>query len=78
MARPKKNHIQLSDNDVKQVKHLLKQKNTNQTTANRCRILLSLDENHPPALSYDQCVASYGVSRANYCQGCKSLCRWRY
>lgn len=64
MARPKKNHIQLSDNDVKQVKHLLKQKNTNQTTANRCRILLSLDENHPPVLSYNQCVASYGVSRA--------------
>ena len=64
MARPKKNHVQLSDNDVKQLKHLLKQKNTNQTAANRCRILLSLDENHPPALSYDQCVTSYGVSKA--------------
>ena len=64
MARPKKNHVQLSDSDVKQLKHLLKQKNTNQTAANRCRILLALDENHPPALSYEQCSDSYEVSKA--------------
>lgn len=64
MARPKKNHVQLSDNDVKHLKHLLKQKSTNQTAANRCRILLALDENHPPALSYDQCVTSCRVSKA--------------
>ena len=64
MARPKKNHVQLSDADVKQLKRILKRKDTNQTAANRCRILLALDENHPPALSYDECVKSYGVSKA--------------
>lgn len=64
MARPKKNHIQLSDSDVKQLKRTIKQKDTNQTAANRCRILLALDENHMPALSYDQCVDTYGVSKA--------------
>lgn len=64
MARPKKNHVQLSDSDVKRLKCTIKQKGTNQTAANRCRILLALDENHPPALSYDQCVDSYGVSKA--------------
>ena len=64
MARPKKNHVQLSDTDVKYLKNLLKQKSTNQTAANRCRILLSLNENHLPVLSYDQCVATYGVSKA--------------
>ena len=63
MARPKKNHVQLSDNNVKQLKHLIKQKDTNQTTVNRCRILLALDENNAPAWSYDQCVEAYGVSK---------------
>ena len=63
MARPKKNHIQLSDVDVKQLKGIIKNKDTNQTTANRCRVLLALDENHPPAMSYDQCIDAYGVSR---------------
>lgn len=64
MARPKKNHIQLSDADVKRLKILIKSKNTNQTAINRCRVLLALDESHPPAMSYDQCVGTYGVSRA--------------
>ena len=64
MARPKKNIVQLSDDDVKLIKGILKKKDTNQTTANRCRVLLALDENHPPAFSYSQCVDSYGVSRA--------------
>ena len=64
MARPKKNHVQLSDGDVKRLKRTIKQKDTNQTAANRCRILLALDENHLPVLSYDQCVDSFGVSKA--------------
>lgn len=64
MGRPKKNRIQLSDADVKQLKGIIKKKDTNQTTANRCRILLALDENHLPALTYVQCVDAYNVSRA--------------
>lgn len=52
MARPKKNHIQLSDADVKQLKSLIKSKNTNQTAINRCRVIFALDESHPPAMSY--------------------------
>ena len=63
MARPKKNHIILSDAEVKQLKRILKQKSTNQTAANRCRILLALDENHLPALTYNQCAEAHGVSR---------------
>lgn len=54
MARPKKNRIQLSDADVKKLKGILKNKDTSKTIANRCRILLSLDENHPPVRTYDQ------------------------
>lgn len=64
MARPKKNTVQLSDTDVKKLKGILKNKNTSQTIANRCRILLSLDENHPPVHTYDQCMDLFCVSRA--------------
>lgn len=64
MARPKKNHIQLSNADVKRLKSLIKSKNTNQTAINLCHVLLALDESHPPAMSYDQCVGAYCVSRA--------------
>lgn len=64
MARPKKNRIQLSDADVKKLKGILKNKDTSKTIANRCWILLSLDENHPPVQTYDQCMALFCVSRA--------------
>ncbi len=63
MARPKKNKVQLSDADVKKLKSILKKKETSQTIANRCRILLALDENHPPMKTYDQCMASLCISR---------------
>ncbi len=51
MARPKTNHVQLPDVDLKQLKGIIKKKDINQTIANRCRVLIALDENHPPALS---------------------------
>jgi len=63
MARPKKFKIHLTDAEVKQLKILLKNKNTNDTICRRCRILLGLDENHPPVMTYEQCMANYQVSR---------------
>ena len=64
MARPKKNKILLTDTELKQLKVLLKKKDTTQTICNRCRILIDLDENHLPALTYDQCVEKQSISRA--------------
>lgn len=64
MARTKKNHVLLSDNDIKYLKNLMKKKDTNQTIHTRCQILLNLDENHSPAMTYDQCVEFCSVSRA--------------
>lgn len=61
---PKKNVVQLTDADVKKLKSIIHKKDSSQTTANRCRILLALDENHLPILSYDQCVATLNVSKA--------------
>lgn len=63
MTRPQKNKIQLSDADVKKLQGILKKKDTSQTIANRCRILLALDENHPPMQTYDQCIAFFCISR---------------
>lgn len=63
MARPKKNRIQLSDADVKKLQGILKKKDTSQTIANRCRVLLALDKNHPPMQTYDQCMAFFCISR---------------
>ena len=64
MARPKKNKIKLTDDEVKYLKAFLKRKDTSQILSARCRILLNLDEDHLPALTYDQCMLSCNVSRA--------------
>ena len=64
MARPKKNAVRLTDDEVQRLNALRKKKTTCQTIADRCAILLAVDENHPPAKTYDQCAASCGVSRS--------------
>jgi len=64
MARPKKNVVRLTDEEVKRLNKMRKNKRTSQTVSDRCSILLAVDENHPPAKTYDQCMISCGVSRA--------------
>ena len=64
MARPKKNAVRLADEEVKRLNKIRKNTGTSQTVADRCSILLAVDENHPPAKTYDQCMVSCGVSRA--------------
>lgn len=53
MARPKKNIVRLSDSDVKRLKSIIYKKDSSQTTANRYRILLALDEVPPPCQTLD-------------------------
>lgn len=64
MARPKKNKIKLTDDDIKRLKSILKKKDTNQIRSVRCRILINLDEDHLPTMTYDQCMSACNVSRA--------------
>ena len=64
MSKIKKYVVRLTDGDVKYLKKLRKKKSTSQTIADRCNILLAMDENHPPAKTYDECVMACGVSRA--------------
>ena len=61
MARPKKYHIKLTDNDVKTIKSTLRKKNTSRTIRARCQILLDLDECHGKKLTHEQSAKSNGV-----------------
>ena len=75
MARTKKYVVKLSDEDVQTIRGILKKKETTDTVANRCRVLLDVDENHPPVCTQEQCAKRHGISRAtvsntiaNYCK----------
>ena len=50
MARPKLYSVRLTDDDVSMFKSLFRKRSTSDTIANRCRILLDLDESHPLVL----------------------------
>ena len=75
MARPKKYSVYLSNEDTTLLKSLLKSKDTNETICNRCRILLDLDENHPPVLKQSDCAKAHGISRATVSNTVKSYHR---
>ena len=46
MARPKKYKIELIDEQVKELKTIIRRKTTSKTIKNRCQIILDLDEAH--------------------------------
>ena len=62
MARPKHYSVLLTDDNVSQLKSLLRKKATCDTLANRCRILLDLDEARPPVLKHAECAKAHGIS----------------
>ena len=64
MGRPRKYAVKLSDDEVKRIRFLLKGKGTSDTIAGRCRVLLALDENHPPVLSHADCAKATGLCMA--------------
>ena len=58
----KKYIVKLSDDDLKRLNKILRQKNTSETVANRIRILKDMDANHPPVKTYKQCASDHGIS----------------
>ena len=62
MARPKLYSVRLTDDEVSMLKSLLRKRSTCDTLANRCRILLDLDEAHPPVLKHADCAKAHGIS----------------
>ena len=46
MGRPKKYKVELSDEQVKELKSIMNRKKTSKMMIKRCQILLDMDENH--------------------------------
>ena len=61
MARPRKYKINLTDNELKQLKSIIRKKDTSKMIRSRCQILLDLDESHGDILTHEQSAKSNGV-----------------
>lgn len=74
VGRPKKYTVHLSDEEVKQLKALIKKKDTTVTIRNRCHIMLDMDEEHLPILTQEQCASRRGVTRATIVNTVAAYC----
>lgn len=61
MARPKTYIIKLTENEVSELKSIIRNKKTSKTIRCRCQIILDLDEAHGKALTHEQSAKSNGV-----------------
>lgn len=64
MARPKKYTINLTGEELKQLKSVIHKKNTSKMIRSRCQILIDLDEAHDKVLTHEQCARVNGVCMA--------------
>lgn len=64
MARPKKYIINLTDEEFKELKSVIRRKTTSKTIRCRCQIILDLDEAHGKVLTHEQSAKSNGVCLA--------------
>lgn len=64
MARPKTYHITLTDDELKQLKSVIRKKQTSRTVRCRCQIIIDLDEAHGKVLTHEQSAKSNGVCLA--------------
>ena len=64
MAGMKKYIVRLSDDEIAMLERMAADENTRKVVAQRCRILLDLDENHGETLSHNQIAEKHAVSPA--------------
>ena len=64
MARPRKYIINLTEDEFKELKSIIRKKKTSKTIRRRCQILLDLDEAHGKALTHEQSARATGVCLA--------------
>ena len=64
MGRPKKYHVNLTDEEVKKLRSIIKKKETSRSMCRRCQILLDLDEAHGKVPTHKQCARANGVCEA--------------
>ncbi len=61
MGRPKKQKIELTDEQIDVLKKKIKSKKTSEMIRTRCHILFDLDEKHGKVLTYKQCARANGI-----------------
>ena len=54
MARPKKYKIKLTDDELKELKAVIRKNKTSKTIRCRCQIIIDLDEFHGKVLTHEQ------------------------
>ena len=64
MARPKKYKINLTDEEFKALKSVIRNKKTSKSIRSRCQIILDIDEAHGKVLTHEQSSKSNGVCMA--------------
>lgn len=64
MARPKRYKIELTDDELKILKSVIRKNKTSKTIRCRCQIIIDLDESHGKALTHEQSAKSNGVCMA--------------
>ena len=64
MARPKKYNISLTDDELKELKSVMRKKQTTKTVRNRCQIIIDLDEAHGKVLTHAQSAKTNYVCMA--------------
>lgn len=64
MGRPKIYHISLTDDEQKELKAVMRKKQTPKTVRNRCQIIIDLDEAHGKILTHEQTAKTNCVCRS--------------
>ncbi len=64
VARPKKYSIVLTDEELQQLKSVIRKKGTSKTVISRCQIIIDLDEAHGRVLTHEQSARANGVCMA--------------
>ena len=61
MARPRKYHVDLTDEEVKKLRSMIRKGATSRSQRRRCQILLDMDEAHGKVLTHKQSARANGV-----------------
>ena len=63
MGRPQKYKVELSDEQLTELKSIIRRKKTSKMIIKRCQILLDMDENHGQIYTREQCAKSNGICK---------------
>lgn len=58
MSRPKKYKIELTNDELKSLKSVIRKSKTSKTIRCRCQIIIDLDESHGKVLAHEQSAKS--------------------